>query len=409
MVITLDKALAAGDTIAYTAFINKDATGKKASPYIIFENGITAEGEVFSDEANIDAVCNGVPTLKYTIVPAEAAGSKTITLTRSQTGTNLFITKLQVIEKTELELALNVERYTGMGYGVTEATVDFTEAKAFLGVEAITEDMLSMLNPDGSEVAAKATDGWFNGEGVAETWGDNTKINVKFFEAIAGEGKYSICDMNGADEVGKTYSVKWQLKANDKKVIYTINVTFVAAPEFKPEIVKTIDVPVYMTAEAAYEELTAQFDAAEVATALNIASIADAKAYIVNVTTGSFVENTTDGWRDANGDAAQWAAATNGLCAKIQNPASGTIDYLGAHDTNFKENDTYTARWGFVANEKAVILNINITFKSAAFMTRINSLKSDSQQGVIYNMNGQKVNKAQKGLFIINGKKTVVK
>ena len=409
MVITLDKALAAGDTIAYTAFINKDATGKKASPYIIFENGITAEGEVFSDEANIDAVCNGVPTLKYTIVPAEAAGSKTITLTRSQTGTNLFITKLQVIEKTELELALNVERYTGMGYGVTEATVDFTEAKAFLGVEAITEDMLSMLNPDGSEVAPKATDGWFNGEGVAETWGDNTKINVKFFEAIAGEGKYSICDMNGADEVGKTYSVKWQLKANDKKVIYTINVTFVAAPEFKPEIVKTIDVPVYMTAEAAYEELTAQFDAAEVATALNIASIADAKAYIVNVTTGSFVENTTDGWRDANGDAAQWAAATNGLCAKIQNPASGTIDYLGAHDTNFKENDTYTARWGFVANEKAVILNINITFKSAAFMTRINSLKSDSQQGVIYNMNGQKVNKAQKGLFIINGKKTVVK
>ena len=409
MVITLDKALAAGDTIAYTAFINKDATGKKASPYIIFENGITAEGEVFSDEANIDALCNGVPTLKYTIVPAEAAGSKTITLTRSQTGTNLFITKLQVIEKTELELALNVERYTGMGYGVTEATVDFTEAKAFLGVEAITEDMLSMLNPDGSEVAPKATDGWFNGEGVAETWGDNTKINVKFFEAIAGEGKYSICDMNGADEVGKTYSVKWQLKANDKKVIYTINVTFVAAPEFKPEIVKTIDVPVYMTAEAAYEELTAQFDAAEVATALNIASIADAKAYIVNVTTGSFVENTTEGWRDANGDAAQWAAATNGLCAKIQNPASGTIDYLGAHDTNFKENDTYTARWGFVANEKAVILNINITFKSAAFMTRINSLKSDSQQGVIYNMNGQKVNKAQKGLFIINGKKTVIK
>ena len=409
MVITLDKALAAGDTIAYTAFINKDATGKKASPYIIFENGTTAEGEVFSDEANIDAVCNGVPTLKYTIVPAKAAGSKTITLTRSQTGTNLFITKLQVIEKTELELALNVERYTGMGYGATEATVDFTEAKAFLGVEAITEDMLTALNPDGSEVAAKATDGWFNGEGVAETWGDNTKINVKFFEAIAGEGKYSICDMNGADEVGKTYSVKWQLAANGKKVIYTINVTFVAAPEFKPEIVKTIDVPVYMTAEAAYEGLTAQFDAAEVATALNIASIADAKAYIVNVTTGSFVENTTDGWRDANGDATQWANATNGLCAKIQDPASGTIDYLGTHDANFMENDTYTAKWGFVANEKAVVLNINITFKSAAFMTRINSMKSDSQQGTIYNMNGQKVNKAKKGLFIINGKKTVVK
>ena len=27
----------------------------------------------------------------------------------------------------------------------------------------------------------------------------------------------------------------------------------------------------------------------------------------------------------------------------------------------------------------------------------------------IYNLNGQKVNKAQKGLFIINGKKVVIK
>jgi len=101
MVITLDKAVAEGDTIAYTAYINKDAS-KKASPYILFENGTAVEGEAFSDEANIDATFNGVPTLKYTVVPAEAAGSKTITLTRSQTGTNLFITKLQIIEKNVL-------------------------------------------------------------------------------------------------------------------------------------------------------------------------------------------------------------------------------------------------------------------------------------------------------------------
>ena len=97
MVITLDNAVAAGDTIAYTAYVNKNET-KKASPYILFENGTAVEGEVFSDEANIDETFGGVPTLKYSIVPEDAAGSKTITLTRSQTGTNLFITKLQVIK-----------------------------------------------------------------------------------------------------------------------------------------------------------------------------------------------------------------------------------------------------------------------------------------------------------------------
>jgi len=97
MVITLDKPLNAGDTIAITAYITKNQS-KEASPYILFENGTAVEGEIFGDEANLDSLFNGVPTTKYTIVPAEAGGSKTITLTRSKTGTNLFITKFQIIE-----------------------------------------------------------------------------------------------------------------------------------------------------------------------------------------------------------------------------------------------------------------------------------------------------------------------
>ena len=95
MVITLDSELAEGDEIAFTAYINKNDT-KKASPYILFENGTSAEGEIFSDAENIDPAFNGAPATKVTKVPAEAAGSKTITLSRSQSGTNLFITKLVI-------------------------------------------------------------------------------------------------------------------------------------------------------------------------------------------------------------------------------------------------------------------------------------------------------------------------
>jgi hypothetical protein len=122
MVITLDKPLNAGDTIAYTAFINKSVS-KKASPYILFENGLAIEGEIFSDEANIYEEFLGVPTLKYSIVPEEAAGSKTITLTRSQSGTNLFITKLQVIENTH---PIDNPTYA-MGDVNTDGLVDVTD------------------------------------------------------------------------------------------------------------------------------------------------------------------------------------------------------------------------------------------------------------------------------------------
>ena len=39
----------------------------------------------------------------------------------------------------------------------------------------------------------------------------------------------------------------------------------------------------------------------------------------------------------------------------------------------------------------------------------ISNITTDAQKTAVFNMNGQKVNKAQKGLFIINGKKTVIK
>jgi hypothetical protein len=101
MVITLDNAVAEGDTIAITGYITKNSSSK-SSAWIVFENGATAESAVFGDESNIYTAegveATGAINTKDVVVSAEAAGSKTITLTRGQTGTNLFITKLQVIK-----------------------------------------------------------------------------------------------------------------------------------------------------------------------------------------------------------------------------------------------------------------------------------------------------------------------
>ena len=136
---------------------------------------------------------------------------------------------------------INHNREVGQGYGVSIGEVDFTEAKSWLGVEELTTTMLNFENPDGSLIdyatyAKDNYDGWCNGEGAAENWGGTTKICVKFFQAIP-DGKFEICDMNGADEVGKTYTVKWQLVNGNKAVRYTINVTFVAPQATELEVV----------------------------------------------------------------------------------------------------------------------------------------------------------------------------
>lgn len=132
-----------------------------------------------------------------------------------------------IAEKT---YTIDVERYPGLGYGVTAFTPDFTEALAFLGIEDVTAATLVGINADGSEEAAPGPggiDGWCNAEGTFVGWGDNSKICVKFFPSVP---QFEICDMNGGDVVGTTYTVKYALKANGKTAIYTINVKFVEKP-----------------------------------------------------------------------------------------------------------------------------------------------------------------------------------
>lgn len=80
---------------------------------------------------------------------------------------------------------------------------------------------------------------------------------------------------------------------------------------------------------------------------------------------------------------------------------------------------TYTEQTWVVPEGKAfdiVVKNTNgchIYFIDAEqdeqTLTSINTVKSSINDGVIYNLNGQKVSKALKGLFIINGKKVVIK
>ena len=106
--ITLDNAVSAGDTIKVTAFRNKNAKDKTSGFKAKFENGdkvvSSSTGLEFvnidtSDASAEDSNRGTEPNTCEFIVPEEAAGSKVITITRSHTSTNLFITKLYINQK----------------------------------------------------------------------------------------------------------------------------------------------------------------------------------------------------------------------------------------------------------------------------------------------------------------------
>ena len=100
--VTLDQELQAGDKLTVTAYRNKNQADKKSGVLAKFDKGgqiCTSTGLEFVNinaEAPDDSNYGTEPNTVTFEIPTEAAGSKVITMTRAETSTNLFITKLQI-------------------------------------------------------------------------------------------------------------------------------------------------------------------------------------------------------------------------------------------------------------------------------------------------------------------------
>ena len=265
----------------------------------------------------------------------------------------------------ELDLTINVNRYPGLGYAADEVEVDLTEAKAWLGGD-LTTSMLRIENPDGTLISDYAPyDGWFDGDGVATTWGDYTKICVKFFQAVENGKSFAICDMNGADEVGKTYTVKWQLVNGERFVRYTINVTFVQPEAVELELIdKGIVANVeYDSQGGSYIEKIVSLTDEQVSAIcqeLGFSSLDEATVYGYNPTTGELLSAYAgyDGWRDANGDFANHTGnASVPACVKYTDGQNYYCYSIANVDPQ-----TIKCYWAIANEEKAVLVEIDFTY-----------------------------------------------
>lgn len=311
---------------------------------------------------------------------------------------------------------LDVEREAGLGYAADEYTIEASELAALMGLDSLTNATIWGVNPDGSFVAdAMATyDGWRDSTGTFAYWGESAVVCAKF---VQQEAAYliTLCTYPDNDPVaGTEYTASWALIAGTDTMVINTNITFVEPAVLNIadyEVVSTVMIEHSETAGVAYSGKTAAFDAAAAATALGVASLDEADQYILNVTTGNLVANTTDGWRDVNGDAAGWGNE-GGVCVKINAPASGSIDYIGCYDETHQVGEVYTAKWAFVHEGKAVVIEVVISFVDGS---GIENLATDKAV-TVYTVGGRAiqttvsgVNALEKGIYIVNGKKVYVK
>lgn len=373
---------------SYGHYFNADGTVGSwydGSP-IFIEFGNTYESGTIGQypNANTDGTTRTVrEALVYKNTAGETATAQLIFNIRFQTGVAAYayLADIDYTDPTvkEKEEILNVERYPALAYGTTEATVDLTAAKTFLGVEEVTTDMLRIVNPDGTLISDYAPyDGWFDADGVATPWGTDAKINVKFFEAISS-GTYTICDMNGADVIGNTYTVKWALVNGEKTYTYNINVTFVEKPAAEITLANltqkdTQEINFTSALGQNYESFTSDVDIASILTTLGVSTLNDLTIYAVQ-SDGSLDDNYklggTDGWRNAGGDWQAWGNDAY-FCVKADFALSATqISFVGGMEgKNTSDPATYTATYAFVKNgsatHDAVMLKVNLIYPEPA-------------------------------------------
>ena len=186
--ITLDKKLHKGDIISITGYRNKNDKNKKTGALIKFEKGsetvtTVKDGDtrglefvnIDTSDASAEDLNRGTePNTIELTVPESADGSKTITMTRAETGTNLFITKLVIT--TEVEDDPNAVE-TPM---ITPATGTYgSEQEVTITCE--TEDAKIYYTTDGTDPTAEST-----AYTAAFTVSETTTV-----KAIAIKGEYS--------------------------------------------------------------------------------------------------------------------------------------------------------------------------------------------------------------------------
>ena len=269
---------------------------------------------------------------------------------------------------------VNAEDAAGVAYSGKTAEFSVAAVTEALGIEAITEAAEYIVNPTTWTAVENTTDGWRGGNGDALGWGDITEETlgycVKIQEPASGMVDYLGAHHNGVWNDGDVFTAYWGFVANGKAALVKVVVNFeypgVMVNGQKVPIVDTQYVETVDTVGLTYAGTTANFDVAAVCEALGIESIDAAQLFILNLSTNEAVENTTDGWRNGDGDATGWGditEETRGYCVKISDPASGVIDYLGAHHLGeWGVDEWFVGAWVFVANDKAVIVEVDVQF-----------------------------------------------
>ncbi|MBQ8064826.1 MAG: hypothetical protein IJ200_04120 [Prevotella sp.] len=459
--ITLNEGvtLKAGDEIAITAFRNKDATGKTSGALLKFDDGNTINTGDGTEFVNLNTAVAGSdeyatePNTIIIVVPETAEGSKTIQMTRSKTETNLFITKIEInrpepfnpIELCEITPAPGIYdalptewvlTYGGKKLSVNEdAEVKLTQGETeyplyiMLDEEDDTKAIIAFdgrpINTPG-EWLIEIPENTITVDGVTIADPQSFKYTVKNpvdFTVDPAEGEYA-----SLSTFTITANNIASLEIDEDKVS-----VFLFNRETEQEIQPTyVDVIGSNKIYIMFDEVTTagewQLNVLDgfksTLTGENIPELFFEYTIAAPAAPDYYLVGTMNGWTQSESYKLEANPATDGeymitlnleanAAFKINTgqgeetiwyPAGTDNDYVVENEGNytvyFRPDGQGDSSWHYGV--------IYVQYNGES--TGINGIAAEKLNGaVIYNLNGQRVQNAQKGLYIVNGRKVVIK
>ena len=179
-----DEKVKTGDKITYWGFYNKEKT---ASARPKMRDGNSPNAEIFNDGSDLPNLYDGTgsPAERTFTVPADINTNK-VQITRSQTGSNTWISKLEIVRPTAVEEA-NIATITFNSNGGSDvASIEVEKGK-------------SAVKPADPTKAGSTFTGWYLND-VAYDWSSTVSADITLVAhwAVA----YTVVYFNGADTLG---------------------------------------------------------------------------------------------------------------------------------------------------------------------------------------------------------------
>ena len=248
---------------------------------------------------------------------------------------------------------------------------------------------------------------WLGKEGQGHTWTGNAEAPVGICYDLSN-GQFTIYQAPGVNPVGSSYKTNLYLVNEDTKEMVQIKFTIQFVSELvNYEIVgeESISLPINLD----LDETSVPFDPSKAAAAFEIPVEELMSGYTLRgkAESGLFGEGFNPIENGLSFNPNHGGYDENGMIHIICEAKDGGYAITTISDQELEEGYRMDAEMCFQIDQKRYIYHI--TFMDEAIYTGINNISTIANKGKIYDLSGRMVMNPNKGIYVQNGKKYVVK